>query len=90
MKATEEMILRDVAGEHLLIPVGPLALKVQGMVSLSESGLLLWQRLQEDCTQEELTDALLAEYQVDRQTAEADVAAFLQQMRDVGILVEEK
>lgn len=82
------MIHREIAGEHLLIPVGETALRVKGMVTLSESGLLLWQRLQTDCTREDLVSALLAEYEVDRATAAADVDAFLAQMETVGILVK--
>ena len=88
MKATNEMVVREIAGEHILIPVGQTALKVHGMITLSESGLLLWNRLQEDCTEETLVDAMLAEYEVDRGTAAADVKAFLDQMRTVGILQE--
>lgn len=88
MKATNEMVVREIAGEHILIPVGQTALKVHGMITLSESGLLLWNRLQEDCTEETLVNALLAEYEVDRKTAVADVQAFLDQMRTVGILQE--
>ena len=87
MRANQELILREIAGEHILIPVGQTALKVHGMITLSESGLLLWNRLQEECTEEDLVNALLAEYQVDRETATADVKAFVQQMREVGILV---
>ena len=87
MKATKEMVLREIAGEHILIPVGQTALKVHGMITLSESGLLLWNKLQEECTEDDLVDALLAEYEVDRETAAADVAAFIQQMQKVGILL---
>lgn len=87
MKATTEMVLREIAGEHLLIPVGQTALKVHGMITLSESGLLLWNKLQEECTEEDLVNALLAEYEVDRETAEADVKAFIGQMQKVGILL---
>ena len=45
-KASEDMMLREIAGEYLLIPVGALALKVHGMVNLSESGRYLWEKLQ--------------------------------------------
>ena len=86
MKATSEVVLREIAGEYLLIPVGATALKIHGMITLSESGLLLWNRLQEECTEDDLVEALLAEYQVDRETAASDVKAFIQQMREVGIL----
>lgn len=86
LRANQELILREIAGEHILIPVGQTALKVHGMITLSESGLLLWNRLQEDCTEDDLVEALLAEYRVDRATAEADVGEFLTQMDQVGIL----
>lgn len=86
MRATQEMIVREIAGEHILIPVGEMALRVHGMITLSESGLLLWDRLQEDCTEEDLIRAILAEYEIDRDTAAADVRAFLAQMEAVGIL----
>ena len=88
LKATSEVVLREIAGESLLIPVGQTALKIHGMITLSESGLLLWKQLQTECTEDELVEALLTEYQVDRETAAADVKAFIRQMQEVGILEE--
>lgn len=88
MKVSQEMILREIAGENILIPVGAMALKVHGMGRLSESGLLLWNRMQTDCTREELVDALLAEYQTDRDTARKDVDEFLRQICEAGLLTE--
>lgn len=82
------MILREIAGENILVPVGQTALKVHGMISLSESGLLLWKKLQDECTEEDLVDAILGEYIVDRKTAADDVRAFVGQMREVGVLLE--
>lgn len=82
------MILREIAGENILVPVGRTALKVHGIISLSESGLLLWRKLQQECTEEDLVDAILGEYIVDGETAVSDVRAFLSQMREVGVLIE--
>lgn len=86
MRATGELVLREIAGTHILIPVGDTAAKLHGMITLSDSGLLLWERLQRECTEEELVGTLLAEYEVDRETAEADVREFLQHLRKVDIL----
>ncbi len=86
MKVTNDMILREVAGEHILIPVGAAAKKLVGLASLNGSGLLLWQKLQKDCTREELIAALLEEYEVSREQAEADVDAFLAKLTDAGML----
>lgn len=87
MRATSEMVLREIAGEYLLIPTGETALKIHGMVTLSESGLLLWKKLQSECTEDSLVEALLAEYEVDPATARADVRAFLEKMDEAGLLV---
>ena len=86
MKVNGELILREIAGENILIPVGATALRIQGMISLTESGVLLWNRLQTECTEEDLVDAVLEEYDVDRETAEADVQAFLNQLRTLELL----
>lgn len=89
MRISDQYMLRQVADEYLVIPVGEAALKVKGLIGLSESGSLLYRRLQSGCTEEELVSALLAEYDIDAQTARADTHAFLEQMRRMGILIEE-
>ena len=86
MRASKELILREVAGEYILVPVGKAALTIHGMISLSESAAFLFGKLSNDCTEEELVDALLAEYDVDRDAAIADVHDFVEQMERVGIL----
>lgn len=89
MRISDQYMLRQVADEYLVIPVGEAALKVRGLIALSESGSLLYRRLQSGCTEAELVDALLEEYDVDRQTAVEDTRAFLHQMRTMGILIED-
>lgn len=89
MRINDQFMLRQVADEYLLIPVGEAALKVRGLIALSESGSLLYRRLQLGSTEAELISALLGEYDVDEATARADTAAFLEQMRRMGILIED-
>ena len=89
MKAEKNMILRQVAGEYILIPVGEMAQKIHGMVSVTESGQLLWNKLQQSCSETELVDALLSEYDVDRTTAEQDVRDFVTKMDQLGLLAED-
>lgn len=86
MRVSKEMVLRDIAGEHILVPVGKMALCVHGMLSLTESALLLWNRLQNDCTEEELVDAIMSEYDTDRETVSVDVRCFLDSLEKIGVL----
>lgn len=87
MKVSGEMILREIAGEFILIPVGETALKVHGMISLTESGMLLWKKLQDNCSEADLVDTILGEYDIDRETAMKDVQAFLEKLDEIGILI---
>lgn len=88
MKASNEFILREIAGEYILVPVGTAAVQFNGLITLNETARTIFLALAQERTVEELTDAVIAEYEVDRETARADVEAFLQQLRQVGALVE--
>lgn len=88
MRVNKNFIAREVAGEYILIPAGEAALQIHGMICLSESGYLLYQKLQEDCTAEALVQTIRSEYDVEPGVAKADVEDFLDQMRQVGLLVE--
>lgn len=89
MKVSDQFILREIAGDSILIPVGEAAMSVKGLIALSESGALLFQLLKKECTFEELVSALTAEYEVSAAEAARDTDAFLNQMRQLHILVEE-
>lgn len=89
MKVSDQFILRNVAGDNLLIPTGRPALHVKGLILLSESGVMLYNKLKNGSTKEELVAALTAEYEVSEQEAALDTEAFLGQMRQLRILLEE-
>lgn len=86
MKVNQDFILREVAGENFLIPLGQAALRIHGMIVMTESGVLLWKKLQTEQTIESLTESLLEEYDVDRQTTQKDVTEFIEKMYQIGIL----
>ena len=88
MKVSKEFILREIAGEYILVPTGASAAKIDGLITLNELGCFIFKALQEEKTEEQLVDAITAEYTVDRKTAQADAQEFLQQLREIGGLEE--
>ena len=88
MKQNPEMILSEVAGNHVLVPVGKTALNFNANVSLNEMGRTIWELLAEDMSVEKLVQALLAEYDVSAETAEADIQQFLDALREAHALNE--
>lgn len=90
MKVSNQFIFRKIADEQLLIPTGEAAISVKGLIALSESGAFLYQKLQKGCTKEELLAAMLEEYDVSAEVAEQDMDAFLDQMRQLNMLLEDE
>lgn len=88
MKVSNDFILREIAGEYLLVPVGNAAAKFNGLITLNETAHTIFQALSEERTVEELTTIVTSEYEVDDDTARADVDEFIQQLRQIGALVE--
>lgn len=88
MRISDQFILRQIAGEYIIIPTGQTTLKFNGMITVNEQGAFLWEALKEEITEEALVEAVLAEYDTDRQTARADVAEFLEVLRQKRILNE--
>ena len=85
MKLKEGFILRTVAGETVVIPTGD-DLDLNMMITLNGTGKLLWEQLEKGAEEAELVSALLAEYDVDEQTAQNHVALFLKQLNEHGFL----
>lgn len=86
MKINAEFVKREVAGEHLLVPVGKTTLDLNGMLTLNEVGAFLWDRLPDAEDEAALVDAVLGEYEADRPEVERDVAEFLDSLRKLNIL----
>lgn len=77
MKIEKEFVLREIAGDFVIIPTGKTVLEFNGLATINEVGVFLWKLLQNDITEEELVEKLLEEYEVDEETAKADVADFI-------------
>ena len=69
--------------------MGEAAISVKGLIALSESGALLYEKLKNGCSRADLIAALLAEYEVSEAQAAEDTDAFLNQMRQLNMLVED-
>ncbi len=88
MKVSNDFILREIAGEYILVPVGAAAAKFNGLITLNELGKFIFEALADDCTLEQLVDKITSEYDVDAATAAADAEEFLGELRGIGALLD--
>lgn len=86
MKLNSNFVLRQVADTWVVLPVGQASVDFNGMMTLNESGAILWKALEQGGGADELADALCAEYAVERAVALADVEEFLAKLERAGCL----
>lgn len=86
MKLKEDFVLRQVAENWVVLPLGTDDVNFNGMLTLNESGALLWRALEQGGDREALLQALTGEYNVSREVALADVDAFLEKLYHFGCL----
>lgn len=85
MKLKEGFILRTVAGETVALPTGGVT-NLDMMITLNDTGRFLWEKLTVGAEIDALVDALLTEYDVDRDTAEKSVLAFTDRLKELEFL----
>ena len=74
MNVKLDFVLREIAGETLLVPAGKTALDLNGMLTLNETGAALWRML-------------LQEFEgAPAEQVRADVEEFLARLRELGIV----
>ena len=88
MKISKEFMLREIAGEYIVVPTGQAVFQFMGLITVNEVGAFLWSLLQkQECTLEYLTQMLWQEYEVEEQCGKKDVSEFLETLKSRGVLV---
>jgi hypothetical protein len=84
MQLRKDDLTWHIAGNEVVV------LDLEGSVylKLNGSGRLLWERLAEPCDAATLTEALVAEYGIESDSASSDVEAFLADLGERDLLVE--
>lgn len=86
MKIKDGFILRQVGGQNVVVAVGTASQSFSGIIRLNETGTFIWRQLATDKTEDELCTALLSEYELSEEKAQEDVSAFVQRLKEAGLL----
>ena len=80
MKIEESFILREIAGDYVVVPT------FNGLITINGTGAYLWEQLSEERTIEELAKSVCQEYEVDEESARRDTEEFVELLRRYEIL----
>lgn len=89
IKLKGEFLIREVAGEIIVVPVNQTALSFNGMICLNAVSQEIWNGLQAGKTRDEILERILEEFEVSREEASADLDDFLHQLRENDLLEDE-
>lgn len=86
MKVDNKFILREIAGDYIIIPTGKTVLEFNGLLTVNEVGASIWNMLQSEVTFEGILEGILSEYDVEESVAREDIQEFLDILIEGGIL----
>jgi hypothetical protein len=86
MKIKNGFVLRNVVDEYMVMPTGDNIAAFGGAMVLNEASAFIFKQLQNEVSRDDLLSAMLAEYDVDEQTAAKDLDALLARFAELGIL----
>lgn len=86
MKIKENFALRQIAGSWVVLPLGEATVDFTGMLTLNESGLMIWHLLEKGSTREAMAQALTDEYEVSYDTAISDVEEYLEKLTQANCI----
>ena len=89
MKMKDGFVMREVAGQYVVIAIGEASKTFHGMIKLNSTGKDIWEALQDGLNEEQIALRLQEKYQVELEQVQQDVGEFLNSMRKVGILADE-
>ncbi len=87
MRIKDGYILREVAGNNVVVAVGRAALDFNRLITLNSTGVFLWKMLAEGTVEEALLAAVLDEYEIDEATAKTDIPEFIDKLKGADLLV---
>ncbi|MBP3362175.1 MAG: PqqD family protein [Clostridia bacterium] len=87
MKIKPGYLLREVAGNYIVVAIGEEAVDFNGVITVNDVGAFIWKKLEAGAEPEEIVKAILSEYDVDEKAAAADTADFIEKLRKAELLV---
>ena len=81
------VVTRKTGNEYVLVPVTDNIADMDSVYTLNETGAFIWDCIDGTRNIDEITDMITREYEIDRETAIADLTEFLERMKYYLILL---
>jgi hypothetical protein len=87
LRRRDGVVLRHVAGEHMLVPAVTREVDLECLFMLNATGVFVWERLDGEHKVADLGKAVAQEYRLDSAGSTADVKLFLSSLVERNLVV---
>ncbi len=85
IKIQKGFVLRKIGPQYMAVPYGAMTTRVKGMITLTESGYMLWQAIEKGAdNMDALVELLMDTYEVEREVALQDANDFVAFLTELG------
>ena len=80
----DKVVSRKIADELILVPIRQSVADMESLYTLNDVGARVYELIDGERTVSQIRDAIVEEFEVEKEQAEADVMEFLKQLVSVG------
>lgn len=86
MKIKNGFVVREIAGKSVVIALGEASKSFHGMIELNGTARIIWDMLAEGKENREIVKAITDSFEIDKDTASADVEHFISALKGANVL----
>jgi len=86
MKIKEGFVLREVAGQTVVIATGEASKNFHGMVKMNATAADIWKGIEAGLSKEQIAEKLAGDYEVDYEKAVLDTEKIIDKIKEAGFL----
>lgn len=88
MRIKEGYIIKQLKDHDIVVPIGEAMINFNGIMTLNETGKILFEAMQKDVTKDELISLLYGLYCAPLDVITADVTSFISKLREKKMIIE--
>ena len=83
---SSSIVTRKTGKEYVLVPIANNIADMNSVYTLNETGAFIWEQIDGKKSVRDLIEALIAEYEIDKETATRDIFSFIEDLNKYLII----
>jgi methyltransferase-like protein len=89
LSQSTSIVTRKTGNEYVLVPITNNIADMNSVYTLNETGAFIWEQIDGKRNVEEIINALIEEYDIDKETCEEDLLSLLSDLKHEGLIIIE-